>query len=254
MKKIILSVLLLVLPLSTYAAITLYGPGGPHTALEEVAKLYTQQTGIEVKVKFGPQSTWNEQAKIDADILFGASEQSGLAIANDHSDRFDIYALQPVYLREAIILVKKGNPKKIMGLKDLTRPGIGIVVPDGMGRSNTSGTGVWEDMIGRTGNIDDIANFRKNIIAYTANSGSARKMFLEDSRIDAWITWEDWAKSNPDYGDIVKIERDLVIYRDLNLVLTKHPSKEASDFVQFITSPDAQAIFKLFGWVRSVKE
>lgn len=34
-------------------------------------------------------------------------------------------------------------------MADLLKPGIGIVVNDGAGVSNTSGTAVWEDSVGR---------------------------------------------------------------------------------------------------------
>lgn len=247
-KKILSSIFLFSISTIGLGAINLYGPGGPHTALIEVANEYKQKTGKDVKVNFGPQGTWNQKAKVNADILFGASEQSALAIANDHSENFDIYKIEPIYQRRAIILVKKGNPKNIRGLKDLANKNIKIIVPDGMGKSNTSGTGVWEDMIGRTQNIEIIKNFRKNIISFTPNSGSARKMFLENPNVDAWITWIDWAKSNPDYGDIVEIEKELVIYRDFNLVSNKNANKDVIEFIEFIKSNDGKKIFNKYGW------
>jgi accessory colonization factor AcfC len=231
-----------------YAQVNMYGPGGPHTALREVVKAYKTKTNKEIIVNFGPQGTWNEKAKKDADILFGASDQSALAIANAHKDKFDIFAIEPIFLRRAIILVRKGNPKKIKGLKDLTQEGIAVIVPDGMGVSNTSGTGVWEDMIGRTKDVEKVKAFRKNIISFNPNSGSANKIFLENKRVDAWITWIDWAKSNPDYGDIVEIEPELVVYRSFNIVPRKEASRETLDFINFLHNEESRKIFNKFGW------
>ena len=37
-------------------------PGGPHTALQEAASLYTKKTGVPVTVHFGPQAKWNDEA------------------------------------------------------------------------------------------------------------------------------------------------------------------------------------------------
>lgn len=122
--------------------------------------------------------------------------------------------IKPLYFREAIILTQKGNPLKIKGLKDLANKKVRIVVPEGARKSNTSGTGVWEDIIGRTQDIKTIQNFRNNIVAFVPNSGSARKLFSQD-QADAWITWIDWSKSNPDIGTVVAIEKDLVVYRTL---------------------------------------
>lgn len=250
LKKFFLMGAILTVSLTSFADINLYGPGGPHTALEKVAKKYEEKTGIKVNVNFGPQKSWNEKAKQNADILFGASEQSALAIADDHKEKFDIYQIEPLYLRRAIILVKKGNPKNIKGLKDLANKKVGVIAPEGMGKSNTSGTGVWEDMIGRTKDINLVKNLRKNIVSFTPNSGTARNMFLNDEKVDAWITWIDWAKSNPGYGDIVEIEKDLVVYRDLNLVARKDASPEILDFIKFAESKEMESIFKEFGWER----
>ncbi|MEG0006612.1 MAG: substrate-binding domain-containing protein [Aeromonas sp.] len=245
----ILAALSITLPsFSVLADVNLYGPGGPHTALIKVGEAFQTETGIRVNVHFGPQASWNDKAKENADILFGASEQSALAIATDHAEHFDIHNITPLYLRPAIILVKKGNPKNIQGLTDLAKSGIGIVVADGAGTSNTSGTGVWEDMIGRTGDINIVADFRKNIVLFTPNSGGARKAFLEDSKVDAWVTWLDWAKSNPDFGDVITIEKDLVVYRDINVVLKNNPSKDTLRFSTYLKGDKAKEIFQQFGW------
>ena len=87
-KKILSAMFLFGMSTIGLGEINLYGPGGPHTALIEVANKYKEKTGKDVKVNFGPQATWNEKAKINADILFGASEQSAIAIANDHNKNF----------------------------------------------------------------------------------------------------------------------------------------------------------------------
>lgn len=234
---------------NSYSQINLYGPGGPHVPLIELADQYKKISDVDVVVNYGPQNSWNEKALQNADILFGASEQSALAIATDHANKFDFRDIQPLYLRRAIILVKKGNPKAISGLRDLAKPNVGIIAPDGAGRSNTSGTGVWEDMIGRSKDINFVKDFRKNIISFTPNSGTARKMFLEDDKVDAWITWIDWAKSNPDYGDVVEIEDELVVYRDVNIVANKNASEEVLKFIEFLKSDKAKSIFEKYGFI-----
>lgn len=248
MKKIISLFGAIALALSVANAdINLYGPGGPHTALKDVGAKYTEKTGIKVNVNFGPQATWFEKAKNDADILFGASDQSALAIASDFGEEFNIKNIKPLYFREAIILTQKGNPLNIKGLKDLAKKEVRIVVPEGAGKSNTSGTGVWEDMIGRTKNIKMIQDFRKNIVAFVPNSGSAKKLFAEN-KADAWITWLDWSKSNPDIGTAVQIEKDLVIYRTFNVVARENSNQEVKDFINFLSSKEAKEIFKKYGW------
>lgn len=189
-------------------------------------------------------------AKKNADILFGASEQSALAIIRDHKDRFSEKYIQPLYLRKSILLVKKGNPKNIKSIDDLTRAGIGIIVNDGGGTSNTSGTGVWEDIAGRKGNIETVAAIRKNIILYAPNSGTARKAFENQPEADVWITWADWAASNPGIGDVVEIASDYVIWRDMNITVRQDANDEIRRFAEWLQTDEAAPAFKKYGWTR----
>lgn len=253
MKKT-LATLLLTLSSAAFADINLYGPGGPHTALQEAATLYTHKTGVPVKVHFGPQAKWNDEAKKNADILYGASEQSALAIVRDHQDNFSEKDIEPLYLRKSILLVKKGNPKNIRGVEDLTKPGIGIIVNDGGGTSNTSGTGVWEDIAGRKGNIHTVSGIRKNIILFAPNSGTARKALENREDTDVWITWADWAASNPGIGDVVEIEPDHVIWRDMNIAVRKDASNETREFAKWLRSDEAAPAFTKYGWIKQASQ
>lgn len=76
LKCISIALSVMIPSFGVFADVNLYGPGGPppHVALIEVGKAFQKETGIKVNVNFDPQSTWNDKAKRDADILFGSSE------------------------------------------------------------------------------------------------------------------------------------------------------------------------------------
>lgn len=249
MKKTF-SALLLMISASACADVDMYGPGGPHTALLDAASVYKQKTGVQVNVHFGPQAKWNDDATKNADILFGASEQSALAIVYDHNARFSEKDITPLYMRKSILLVKKGNPKNIRSIEDLSRPGTGIIVNDGGGKSNTSGTGVWEDIAGRKGNIETVAGIRKNILFFAPNSGAARSALEKMPEADVWITWADWAASNPGIGEVIEIAPDYVIWRDMNIVVRQDADKETKQFAEWLHSEEAAPSFEKFGWKR----
>lgn len=247
----ILSVLLLALSVSnmhTQEVINVYGPGGPHVALIEAAELFKEQTGVTVNINFGPQATWQDKALKNADILYSASDNQMVAFLQTHNKNFKQENVTPLYLHKSIILVQKGNPKKIKGIRSLISSGARIVVNDGAGVSQTSGTGVWEDIVGRLNNIEDIAKFRKQIVAFVPNSGMGRAKFTDPTDpADVWITWEDWALSN-DLGDAVAIEKDLAISRPLTMAVKNNAKQSIHDFVAFLSTPEAQKIFKKYGW------
>ena len=228
--------------------VRLYGAGGPDTAFKKVAAVFTQETGIKVEVVGGPEPTWSRKAQADADILWGTAEEDIAALLETYKD-FAWDDVTPIYLRPAIIAVRKGNPKHISDFDDLLKDGVRIVVTEGAGVANTSGTGTWEDIAGREGQLADIVRFRKNIIGFGKGSGPSYRMFV-DKQADAWITWPDWPITHPDAAEIVQLPANRTIWRDVNVVLAHDADPQARQFLDFLTSERGAAIMKTEGWVR----
>ncbi|MGL4560978.1 MAG: substrate-binding domain-containing protein [Brevinema sp.] len=228
--------------------INIFGPGGPHTALIDVAKLFESKTGNKVNIIFGPQNKWHQDALQKADMLFSASANQMTAFLKIYTNFVAEYSY-PVYLHDSIILVQKGNPKKIKGIQSLIEmKDMRIIVNDGAGITLTSGTGVWEDILGRTKNLKEVANFHKKIVAYVSGSGAGRDLFTNtNQKIDAWITWLDWAKSN-NFGEAIPIETNLNISRPLMIAIKPNSTKVQKEFVSFLSSSEAQEIFNKYGW------
>lgn len=131
----------------------------------------------------------------------------------------------------------------------MLKTGIKIVVTEGAGVSNTSGTGTWEDVAGRLGKLSDVVAFRQNIAAYAKGSGASFKAF-QKMDADAWITWPDWPITHDDVLDQVNIAPDRTIWRDVNVALSPEADPEAKEFLTFLISNEAQAIMLTEGWMR----
>ncbi len=228
--------------------VTLYGAGGPNTAFQKVADVWQAKNGKAIKIIAGPEATWSKDAQANADILWGTSEQSMTAFLETYLT-FKSSEVEPIYIRPTIIAVKAGNPKAIAGFDDLRKPGIKIVVTEGAGVSNTSGTGTWEDIAGRLGKLSDVTAFRQNIVVYAKGSGASFKAFQEMDA-DAWITWPDWPITHDDVLDQVNIAADRTIWRDVNVALSPDADPEAKEFLTFLVSNEAQEIMLTEGWVR----
>ena len=56
--------------------IRLYGACGPQNALRQVADAWERSNNLKVKITCGPEPSWSRQAQLDADIIWGTSEQS----------------------------------------------------------------------------------------------------------------------------------------------------------------------------------
>ncbi|WP_336949007.1 extracellular solute-binding protein [Acinetobacter junii] len=228
--------------------IKVYGAGGPHHLFKKIAENYSKKTGKKVEIQFGPEATWSTKAQADADIIWGTSEQSMTGFLKNYKS-FNSKDVVPIYIRPAIIAVKKGNPKKIKSIDDLLKKNIKIIVTEGGGISNTSGSGLWEDIVGRTGSLNDIINFRKNIISFQPNSGSSFKSFQENDA-DAWITWPNWVSEKSNFLEAIEIDENRRIWRDLNIVISPEADNNSMEFVEYLISPESMKIMGQDGWVR----
>lgn len=228
--------------------VRLYGAGGPHTALQKVADLWRQETGKTVEITAGPEKTWSRKAQADADIIWGTAEQSMTAFLETYKG-FTSDQVLPIYLRPAVFAVKAGNPKRIATFEDVLKDGVKIVVTEGSGVANTSGTGVWEDIAGRLGKLNDVSAFRKNIVAFEHGSGASFKAFKELDA-DVWVTWPNWPVNNPDILEMVAVAPERAIYRDLSVAVAPEADADAKAFVAFLLTEKARTIMASEGWVR----
>jgi accessory colonization factor AcfC len=226
-----------------------YGPGGPLPAMQEAAEAFGKMHGVRVDVVGGPTPKWIDQAKKDADLIFSGSETMMTDFIKAMEGAIDSTDVVPLYLRPSAILVRPGNPKSIHGLKDLLQPGRTILVVNGAGQN-----GLWEDMAGRLGDINSVRNLRANIRVFSGNSAEAKKAWVDDPTLDAWIIWNIWQVANPTLAETVEVEPEYRIYRDTGAALTKTGKNkaDAKAFEEFLQSSQGAAIFAKWGWNASV--
>ena len=219
-----------------------YGPGGPLAAIEECAKIFSKKMSIPVKVVAGPEANWIEQAKQNADIVYGGAEYMLTQFKMQHPGLMDSTTRTELYKRAAGILVRPGNPKKITSLKDLTKPGVNILEITGAGQ-----LGMWEDLAGKQNLIGGI---QKNIKGAFANTALAIDAWKSDSRYDAIIIFASWFKRLKDVSQLVKIPAGQTVYRGTPVVITTITDQKnvAQQFINYLLSPEAHKVFIKWGW------
>lgn len=219
-----------------------YGPGGPLGPLKELAESFSNETGINVEVTAGPESKWIDDAKQDADLIYGGSEYMLRNMMLKHPGLIDEKTKTELYPRAAGILVRKGNPKKIESLEDLTKSGLKIIDVNGAGQ-----LGLWEDLAGRKGLIPGIS---KNIDLSVTSSAEAIDIWKENNKHDAWITYESWHYRLEDETDLVKLSEEEKLYRGtpIGIAAQSDQKKAAKQFIDFLHTDLSHKVFQKWGW------
>lgn len=227
------------------AQLRVYGPGGPAPAMKEAAVAFERKTGVKVEVTSGPTPGWIEKAGNDADIIYSGSDMMMTGFVRALPNLLSQSDVLPLYDRPSAILVRKGNPLKIRGFRDLVRKDVDVMVVEGAGQD-----GLWEDLASRAGGIEFLRELRPRIRHFAANSGEARKSWIERPELDAWVIWNIWQIDNAELADQVAVEPDIVIYRSM-AVAPSRASRNPNDmrrFIQFIQGREGKAIFQRHGW------
>jgi accessory colonization factor AcfC len=195
---------------------------------------FGKEKHIRIVVTGGTEPKWLHDAQQNADLIFSGSEEMMSDFQVAMKGALDPATITPLYMREAAILVRPGNPTHVKGLQDLMKPGHHILVVNGAGQK-----GLWEDVAGRQGDIASVAKFRANIAVVAPNSGDARNDWINNKSLDAWLIWNIWQVSNPSLAEIVSIDKAHQIYRDCGIGLTTQGKSrpEALEFIRFLQSP-----------------
>ncbi|MCR8696932.1 MULTISPECIES: extracellular solute-binding protein [Campylobacter] len=244
MKRILFASLLF--SSAIYAEVIAYGPGGPAPVLKELATEFEAKKGKKVKIVAGPTGQWINQAKADADIIFAGNSSMMDGFIKAFDGNLDVKNVEVLNIREAGIVVKKGNPKNIKSFKDLLKDNINVMVVDGAGQ-----VGLYEDMALKNGKRNHLLKLRKNIVYYAPNSKMAVDRWNSDDSIDALIIWSHWAKVlGEDKVDFVQAGKDFIIYRAAEIAVTSSTKNKevAMEFIKFVQSKDAQKVWKKWGW------
>jgi len=220
----------------------LYGPGGPLGPMKECAEIFSKNYEVKVEVTAGPESRWISQAKQDADIIFGGAEYMLTDFTLRHSNFIDEVTRTSLYVRAAGILVKKGNPKQLKSLADITRDGIRLIDVNGAGQ-----LGLWEDMVGAKGQIPGI---QQNIALSVTTSAEAIEKWKSMPELDAWITFESWHYRLKDVTDLVRLPENERIYRGTPIAITNISKNRemAKQLIDFLRTEQAHKIFQKWGW------
>ena len=255
--------LLLVVVGATYVAMTVRSAGlmvyigsSMRLPMEQCAAAYEKKTGVRITPSFADSGEVLAQVKV--------SGQGELAVLHEPyltQGKRDGWARQTFVVASMtpVIAVTKGNPKGVKGLKDFVRPDLRIGLTDY--RYATSGA-IARDALKRAGTLEQV--LARTPPPYENKSSGQVAAQVVTGALDAVICWDAVAGQSPDKLDVLPIDSQFMppAYTDnegmtyhsghvpvgLILLTTAKQPEAARKFVDFILSPEGQAIWKANGY------
>ena len=108
------------------ATLTVYCAAGLKTPVEAIAQQYQRETGIEVRLQYGPTGTLLGNVRVAkiGDILIAADDGS----VADAQKAGVIHEVLPLAKQKPVIGVRTGNPKNIRAIADLLRDDVKVAL------------------------------------------------------------------------------------------------------------------------------
>lgn len=247
---------LLLIPFPSSAAssqLLIFAGAASKPPTEEVARVFEKKIGVPVKTNFGGSGFILSQMKLahKGDVYFPGSsdfmekaKREGLVFPE--TERIVAYLIPAIN-------VQKGNPRHIRSLKDLLQLGIRLAIADP--DSVCVGTYAVE-VIEKNLSPKERELFRKNLVT-TVESCEKTANIISLKGVDAVIGWEVFEHWDPERIKTVFLKPEEVPrigYIPAAVSKFTRARHLAEQFVHFLISPEAKAVFKRHGYVMSLEE
>jgi sulfate/thiosulfate-binding protein len=247
------------------AALTLVASSTPHVAYNSIIDAFARSAagdGVTATTSFGASGDQSRAvvAGLDADVVAFALEPditrlvaAGLVSADWNADGYHGMVTDSV----VVLVVRKGNPEHITGWDDLVRDGIEVITPNPF----TSGGARWNVMAAYGQAMRGAGGVRQAGIDYltalfdhvAVQDGSARKALqtFTSGKGDVMLAYENeaiFAQKNGRAIDYVVPDSTILIENPAAVTTSAEHPIQAEAFLDFVRSPQAQAIFAEDGY------
>ncbi|WP_174275236.1 sulfate ABC transporter substrate-binding protein [Sphingomonas bacterium] len=228
------------------------------------ARYWKAKTGQDLAIR---QSHGGSGAQARSVIEGNAADVVTLALANDIDQIADRGLIAPdwqkrlplastPYYSTIVLLVRKGNPKKIRDWSDVVRPGVGVIAPNPKtgGAARWAYLGAWgfaSKTYGQDKARDFVRRLYKNVLVLDSGARGSATTFIQRGQGDVLLAWENEAllavhSAKPGAFEIVYPSLSIlaeppVAWVDRN-VATHGTRAAAEAYLRFLYTPQAQDI------------
>jgi molybdate transport system substrate-binding protein len=215
--------------------------------MEEAALAFTQKAGINVNLNFGGSGHILAQMEIaKTGDLYIPGSPDYVTIAKNKG-LIDAGSAEIIVYLIPAILVRKGNPKGIKSLADLSNPGVDV----GIGNPEAVCVGLYAIEILEYNNL---LNECVDNIVTMAESCSKTATLVATRTVDAVIGWRVFGYWHPDEIEIIQLEPKQIpriAYIPVTISQFTKNREKAREFTRFLCSADGKEIFSRWGYLVS---
>lgn len=221
--------------------------------MDELIAAYKKKTGTDVAVSYGNVKTIMSQVSLT---------KQGDVFVVPSPDIMDKAVRKGIVLEDSVrsfcyvvpaIIVQKGNPKNIRGLKDLLRDDVRFV----MANPETVYIGMLSaEILDRSLSQGEREILRKKVITY-ADDISKLATYIVMNQADAVLGFDFLKSWDPDKTDIVKLRKEEILRigaGQVGIIAYTRDREKAKAFIDFLLSDAARDVFRKYGYHATEKE
>jgi molybdate transport system substrate-binding protein len=252
LRSSIIAVCFFVIGLLTYSylrrerkELVVFAAASTKAPLDEAARLFEQKTGNKVTVNYGGGiEIISTMVMAKTGDIYIAPEQKFMNAAKKRGAVDADSPINDLAYMVPVIGVKKGNPKKIYSLKDLSRPGIKVA----MGNPETTSLGkLVPPMLEKAGLQSAV---KESITSGTPQVISIINM-LKTNQVDAGVIWHCVDPGSSNDVEIIWIPKEYITgLGKIQAAVSSYSkvTKTAQKFIDLLVSAKGKEIFKKNGY------
>lgn len=233
--------------------VMVFSGGAFKKPLDEVISLYEKKTGAKVYATYGAVKTVMSQVML---------AKKGDVFVVPSPDIMDKMVEKEVVIKDTVrnlsyqvpvLLVHKGNPKKIKGLKDLLRDDVKVAIAN----PETVYIGMLTaEIFDKNLTATERKALKKKIVTY-ADDISKLLSYLVMNQVDAIVGFDFLLGWNPDKVEVVKLGSSEIVrigVGQVGVISYTEDSAKAKRFIEFMLSADGLNVFKKYGYLSTAQE
>lgn len=248
MFRSLILMLLVCLPAVALAGqepLTVYSGAGLMKPMDELKAAFEQRTQVPVRMIYGGSGElFGMIAMRKAGDVFipGAAKyvkdavKKGMARAEGQ---------RSVCYHVPVILVPAGNPANVQSLQDLARPGVRVALADAKAAAIGK---VGNAILKKNGLTEQVA---KNVVVRPSTTNQLL-IYAATGQVDACIAWEDQSTWGQAKGKVeivhIPARQNALKTIPAAVVTYSEQADNAQAFVDYIASPEGQALWKKWGF------